>query len=548
LAGANGQKAGPIPVDAGDATIASPEVPRTALESGPEPARAPAPAPDRAAESWRVAATGGLSVLVRSPLVRQMLETVLADPIPLSPEERYLTGHYLAYLLSGSRRRGLLLRRPMEPRNADRGRLLLAMTYAMISGPTEEAIRDAAALLDQRVDVRAALSPVVAAKYLAARGTPPLRRVFRQARKAIGQASEYAQKRMLDAKGVLNPGLMPQRLEDLHHIAPPRTEVDDVLVERWNRVSEVWRMDPGFRVAVLRYATAGAHRDPASTALWPEVVYPLIERARWHRRVRSRTEMAWDYLCARVLRVPDAGVMLDRALVRSVPAPLVAQLDDSLDLLVESPRLEDEEADPFAPRDEADRLAASISVDGSRVNLAELAADQADDEGRDVVRLADPNPLRFTQGELHDLWKEALSALQQAQARPGAKPPTHRHVPVGPYRLTVIPSIRGRAAGQIAIQGMAQKQIELTTPTVRTKGTAGKPLVAVWVYRDNSLVVAHLDFMGSERYVLWHAPRSHQLNFDEAGDLNHELFSLGIEVPDQLDKVLSRSFRPRKTV
>ena len=54
-----------------------------------------------------------------------MLETVLADPILLTPEERYLTGHYLAYLLSGSRRRGLLLRRPMEPRNADRGRLLL---------------------------------------------------------------------------------------------------------------------------------------------------------------------------------------------------------------------------------------------------------------------------------------------------------------------------------------------------------------------------------------------------------------------------------------
>ena len=61
---------------------------------------------------------------------------------------------------------------------------------------------------------------------------------------------------------------------------------------------------------------------------------------------------------------------------------------------------------------------------------------------------------------------------------------------------TVIPSIRGRAAGQIAIQGMANKQIELITPTLRTKGSAGKPIVAVWVYRDNSLVIAHLDFMG----------------------------------------------------
>ena len=200
------------------------------------------------------------------------------------------------------------------------------------------------------------------------------------------------------------------------------------------------------------------------------------------------------------------------------------------------------------PVDEADRLAASIST-GSQVSLAEIAAESVDvRQGQRLVRLADPDPLRFVQGELHELWKEALAALQQAQARPGAKPPTHRHVPVGPYRLAVIPSIRGRAAGQIAIQGMAQKQIELTTPTVRTKGSAGKPLVAIWVYRDNSLVIAHLDFMGSERYVLWHAPKSHQLNFDDPADLNHELFSLGMEVPDQLDKVLSRWFKPRKTV
>ena len=58
--------------------------------------------------------------VVRSPLVRRMLELVLAEPILITPEERYLYGHYLAYLLSGSRRRGLFLRRPLEPRNADR--------------------------------------------------------------------------------------------------------------------------------------------------------------------------------------------------------------------------------------------------------------------------------------------------------------------------------------------------------------------------------------------------------------------------------------------
>ena len=54
-------------------------------------------------------ATGGLTTLIRSPLVRRMLDLVLAEPIFLSPDERYLHGHYLAYLLSGSRRRGLFL-------------------------------------------------------------------------------------------------------------------------------------------------------------------------------------------------------------------------------------------------------------------------------------------------------------------------------------------------------------------------------------------------------------------------------------------------------
>lgn len=528
-------------------------MPGSLAASIPKAAASAAPAPAKAAErsvgSRPVAAADAVTVLVRSPLVRRMLEAVLADPILLSPEERYLTGHYLAYLLSGSRRRGLLMRRPLEPRNADRARLLLGLTYAALAGSTEQAIRDAAALLDRRIEVRPALSPVVVAKYLAARDNPTRRKVFRQTRKAIADASAYARKRMIDAKGILNPGLMPLQLEDLQHIAPPRTEVDDVLVERWNRVAEVWRQEPKFREAVLRYATRGAHRDPASMELWPEVVYPLIERARWHRRVRSRAETVWDYLCGRILHVPDAGVELDRALRRSVPAPLAAQLDESLDLMVDAQRLEDEEGDPFAQVDEADRLAASISIEGGPVSLAEIAVEpDAADRNRGIVRLADLNPVRFLKGELHELWKEALAALQQAQARPGARPPSHRHVPIGSYRLTVIPSIRGRAAGQIAIQVMAHKQIELTTPTVRTSGGGSKPLVAIWVYDDNSLVIVHVDFMGAERYVLWHAPRAHQLNYDAPADLNHELFSLGMEVPDQLDRVLSRSFRPRKTV
>jgi serine/threonine-protein kinase len=543
---ANGPSADAVPTIGIAVPAGGPTDARAALTAGPMPSSAtdPSTAPAATVLSRRaatVAGTGGVLALVRSPLVRRMLELVLAEPINLSPDERYLHGHYLAYLIGGSRRRGLFLRRPMDPRNADRARLLLGLTYALLAGSTEEAIRDAAALLDQQIDVRPALSPIVTAKYLASRSSPAKRKLFRQTRWAIGQASAHAQKRMIDGKGVLNPGLMPQRLEDLNLIAPAREEVDDVLVERWNRVAEVWRSEVAFRTAVLRYATKSAHRDPASAGLWPEVVYPLIERARWHRRMRTRTEKVWNYLCGRVLHVPDAGVVLDKELDRAVPAPLVAQLDDSLNLLIENPQLDEEEADPFAEQEEADRLTATLT--SSQVNLADLAADRVE-KGKRVVRLVDPDPMRFTQGELHELWKEALQALER-QAKPGAKPAGHRPVPVGPYRLVVIPSIRGRTAGQIAIQGMPNKQIEMATPTIRTKGSAAKPLAAVWVYIENSLVIVHLDFMNTERYILWHAPRGHQLNFDTAADLNHELYALGLEVPDQIDRVLSRKFKPR---
>lgn len=493
-----------------------------------------------------VGSTGGLTALIRSPLARRMLEVVLAEPVALTAEERYLHGHYLAYLLSGSRRRGLFLRRPLEPRNADRGRLLLAMTYAVVAGGDEEAVRNAAMLLDQQIEVRPILSPLVMAKYLNARVSPGKRKLFRQTRKALAEASKYAQKHMIDAKGVLNPGLMPQRLDDLKLLAPPRDDVDDVLVERWNRVSEVWRNEVEFRTSVLRYATTKAYRDPASAGLWPEVVYPLIERARWHRRIRSRAEVVLDYICGQ-LHVPQAGVALDRVLRRSMPAPIYADIEDELQFFADSPGLDAIDSDPFAAgsRDQADRLAASLTTDPTDLpNLAVELDEPEKDQG--MLQLADPDPLRFFQGQLHDLWKEAVTILQsQVQMRPGVKTAGHCHVPVGPYRLIVIPSLRGRAAGQIAIQGMTNKQIEMTTPPVRTKGSSSKPLLAVWIYEDNSLAIAHLDFMNSEKFVIWNASRGHQLNFDDAADFNHELYTLGMEVPDQVNKVLTRHFKPR---
>jgi serine/threonine-protein kinase len=493
--------------------------------------------------------------LVTSPLVRKMLRTVLAEPVILSADERYLMGHYLAYLLIGWRRRGILLRRPLDRRNADRARFIVAMTYSLACGPTEEALSEAASLLDQRIEVRPALSPVIVAKYLTWREAAPRRRLFRQTRQALSEKSAYAQKSMTDARGLLNPGLVPHSLDDLRKLAPARTVVDDVLVERWNLLAEVWRDHPDFRTAALRYASRQAYRDPASQALWPEVVYPLIELARWQRRFRSRAETLWDALVGRLFHLGDAGPELDRLLTRSVPARVVAQIDDSVNLLVKKPP-PDEEEDVEEAADEADRL--SVSLSAGSLDIDEFAADKAR-PSKSLVTLANPDPIRFLQGQLQELWKEAVGSLQ-AQVRPGAAAELgpnapdvariagRRHIPVGPYRLVVVPSIRGRAAGQLAIQGMANKQIEMTTPSFRTTGSAGKPILAVWIYRDNSLVLSHLDFQGAERYVLWHAPLSHQLGFEDPADLLREIQTLGMEPPEQLDAALSRWFRPRNKV
>lgn len=475
------------------------------------------------------------------PLAKAMLDTILAEPIMLTADERYLCGHYLAYLLGGSRRKGLLLRRPLDPRNADRARLILAMTSIMLAGNSQESIANATELLEQRPDVRTSLSPIVVAKYLLSRNSPAKIKKFRQARKQLLEASEYAREHMVDRNGLLNPGLMPAVLSDLNKVAPERTEVDDELVERWNRVADVWRDDPKFRTAVLGYATRNAANDPASLELWPEVVYPLIERVRWQRQTRTRAEALWDNVCAHLLHLPDAGVRLDRAFEKAVPPQVVQQLDAELDTFDDEPILD---AD-FGPTDTqpstADRLAAR---DGDRTISLDALVDEPSPTEKGLVSLANPNPYRFTLGDLGALWQEAVAALRT----PNKNKPAHRHVPVGPYRLVVIPSVRGRSAGQVAIQGMPNKQIEMLTPSIRIGGSGGKPVIAAWIYRDNSLVTVYLDFKKTENYILWHAPNAQQFNFDDLGELNHTLYHLGLEIPDQIDRALSRWFKPKKSV
>lgn len=514
----------------GAADLASRRSPMTGMGAVPSSGSvAPSRTVTTSPPSLRVSVIKGTSIDARD-----MIDIVETEPVQLSADDRFLCGHYLAYLLGGSRRQGFLRRRPLDPLNADRARLMLAMTYVCLEGGNEAAISRAAKLLDERPDVRPAMSPIIVAKYLSYRDAPPKRKRFRQYRQLLQVASLYAAEHLCDEQGVLNPGLMPQQMSDLTRLAPERTEVDDQLVQRWNRVTEVWRGNPEFRNAVLRYATKAAYRDPSSVDLWPEVVYPLIERARWQRRLRSGTEKVWDAVSA-PLHLPDAGVKMDRMIRQSVPEAVVSQLDISLDAFEDDPSLGDDNAPALDP--DAARLS------HHHLDSQNYVPEEEDAPTRAFVRLTSPEPVRLTHGELRALWQEGLAALRQ----PGAKAAT-RNVPIGPYRLSVVASIRSRSAGQVAIQGMPNKQIEMLVPSFTGGGSAGRPTVAVWNHANGSLVITYNDHMSVQKYILWDAGTSQQHNFDDPGSLNHQLYILGLEVPDSLDRVLSKSYRPRNPV
>jgi serine/threonine-protein kinase len=472
------------------------------------------------------------------PVAREMLAKILETPIVISPEERYLCGHYLAYLLGGSRRQGIFLRRPLDARNADRARLLLAMTWLSCVEPNDEAIERARVLLDDRPDVRAALNPVVVIKYLASRDTFGKRRRFREVRRQLRDASAYARKAMLDANGALNPGLMPRTLDDLAMIAPPRDAMDARRASMWNRLAEVWRQDDDFRRAVLRYATRSGPLDAVSADLWPEVVYPLIEHAHWQRTFRPRLEAIWDYIVGKLLHIPVAGVRLDRMMVIAIPVEVAEQLDEDLSAFVEDPRLDEVEGDASSTEIPTTDRRRPFWV-GSTIPRDELP-DDADDAPRVkvMVPLSPAEPFLFTQNSLHNLWEQAMDAQGQS-TRPVM---AHRTIPVGPYELAVVPTGRGRSAVRAILQGMqVGKQIEMFTPLGLGRDSGSQTVIAVWIYQNASMAVVHLDFQFKERYILWDAPDAHQFNYGLVEELRLRMSAMNLEVPDRLGRILSRN-------
>src|SRR5436305_43954 len=82
---------------------------------------------------------------------------------------------------------------------------------------------------------------------------------------------------------------------------------------------------------------------------------------------------------------------------------------------------------------------------------------------RRMVSLSPAEPFLFTQDSLRNLWEAEMEA-QGNSTRPGQ---LHRTIPVGPYRLAVIPTARGRSAVRAVLQGLhLGKEIEIITPVL----------------------------------------------------------------------------------
>jgi len=161
-----------------------------------------------------------------------------------------------------------------------------------------------------------------------------------------------------------------------------------------------------------------------------------------------------------------------------------------------------------------------------------------------MVTLSPADPFLFTQDILRNLWEGAMDARDNSP-RPHV---LHRTIPVGPYELAVIPTgniarsaLRGRSAVRAVVQGMQQgKQIEVFTPPALARDSASRTVIAIWIYQDASMAVVHLDFQYKERCIFWHAPDAHQFNFNYLEELRLRLSTLSLEVPDQLDRILSK--------
>ena len=176
------------------------------------------------------------------------------------------------------------------------------MTWLSCVEPTDEAIERASVLLEDRPDVRAALSPVVVIKYLASRDTLGKRKRFRQVRKRLQERQRLRAQGDARRQGRAQPRhdapdsrrSGDHRPTPRHAGRPPRVPLEP----RRGSLAPGGRLPPGgppLRHAI-RPPRHGQRRPLARGRLPPDRACPLA--AHVSTPARSASGTTWSASCS----------------------------------------------------------------------------------------------------------------------------------------------------------------------------------------------------------------------------------------------------------
>ncbi len=180
-------------------------------------------------------------------------------------------------------------------------------------------------------------------------------------------------------------------------------------------------------------------------------------------------------MVGKLLKVPVAGVRLDRMMVIVIPLEVAEQLDLDLSTFVAEPRFDedgDDDEEETSPSQTASTLERRPIWVGSTIPRDAPPSDDDDaPRVRPIIPLLPGRPLHFHA----ECPQQPVGAALDCAVQLPQNFVLHRKIPVGPYELAVMPTGRGRSAVRAVLQGLPQgKQIEIITPLAIGADTASR--------------------------------------------------------------------------
>jgi serine/threonine-protein kinase len=428
--------------------------------------------------------------IIKEPLVRELVHVIEDEPLRLEHTERALAGAWLADLIM-DQPRGWSITGGGELQNesAELARGLLALTSCVVSGGTGASIARAAALVENGMEVRHALSPLVLARYLVIRQTQAGLDMLRKIRRELVVNHESVAAEWMDDQGRLLPNRLPRDWKSLSEVESDMPKVNRERARVWNRLADIWIENPDFRRVVLRTSAPWLVSENAVLRFWPEVVEPL-----WQGALRRRQDPNW----------------LRRLSLFSAKARVTTEQENAL---LELPKVR------------------GRAATGSGITLAPTAGpiDPEFHSRAEIITLVDEQPVVIKLGELKLAYDEAVTKYRLSKGSNSA----HQRLALGPVsHLVLLISMRGGIkSSQARVLGSNVTPIEITIPPLQVASGAGVPIVACWTYSDGSLLIKYRDQHRHEKCMAYSAKRKKWFPAEADHPLTELLKDLGLDMP-----------------